>query len=895
MKTAVRRTRSGRGLAAALTLVGLLWNACPAVAAESVKTSDGLTAQAEGLRLEQISLDGCPLASVGVDVMVIDPRTKKPARGFAVNGKWTATRDCLRLDGEVRAPGQEDTVGDLVIRVRGVDLPLSSMEKDVLLLPAKLVSKLPLVSLRADGQDRLALAVPPDRLAVFRFSKTTEGVELRYPFGFTNDASVGLRMRAPFACVLYRTEPRWHFRSALKRYYALFPEPFAPFVRKAGGWFFAAATKDLPNPQHFYYHEGGPAEWDADDQRGLGTYPYQESSSWTISLPGSQLPKSYAEAMARFEELEKQRTPKAWIRQNAFTLDTSVKRSGSRSLLADSENTGAWTGSRQAVVFDKPVNEPIVVRGFSKAEGVAGSRDDSYAIYVDVCYASGGYQFGQCATFSTGTHDWESSEHVIRPAEPVAELRVYCLLRNHTGKAWFDDAHVGPANRAEVNWLVNPGFEEDEKRPDLQYVRDNVCVNSRGEYVVSITDNVSADVGPAQPMNLLRFTLNVDPDLPDSPEKPSVAARQFAYYDRVFREFPSVDGCYIDSVSAWCYRVLNCRRDQWWANDHPFGYDPKTFQVGAHGRFAMTDFLGALQRRYHPQDKAVFTNIHVNLEAFPLYLVSDVPGIESSQFQDPDATFFYRACSYKKPVLLMNFMNLHGLDNREVAQRFHQNAAQWGELPSTGRFVQEAYRLYGDVIHAWMPAIRELAQAGWEPIPLAHGAPIERFPADGAVYFTVRSPDTEPPLILQFDSSALDGLGDAPVAMDAVTLRPLPLQSQAGAWSLPLMAPKGQVTVVRIGSRAVHRRWLLERAQDHLIAAARVRGKSSETPDLATIRQALAHAIQADNETSLSQTHRLLEAALRQPPPEATDLFALSIRRELEQAQAALTALEYLR
>jgi len=76
----------------------------------------------------------------------------------------------------------------------------------------------------------------------------------------------------------------------------------------------------------------------------------------------------------------------------------------------------------------------------------------------------------------------------------------------------------------------------------------------------------------------------------------------------------------------------------------------------------------------------------------------------------------------------MNFMNLHGLDKREAAQRFHQNAAQWGELPSTGRFVQEAYRLDGDVTHAWMPAIRELAETGWEPIPLAHGALVERFP-----------------------------------------------------------------------------------------------------------------------------------------------------------------------
>jgi len=119
----------------------------------------------------------------------------------------------------------------------------------------------------------------------------------------------------------------------------------------------------------------------------------------------------------------------------------------------------------------------------------------------------------------------------------------------------------------------------------------------------------------------------------------------------------------------------------------------------------MTDLLGALQERYHPLGKPIFTNIHVNLDAFPLYLVSDVPGIESSLFNDQDSMFFYRASSYKKPLLLLNFMNLHGLDKRDVAERYHLNAAQWGELPSTGRFVQDAYGLYGDLgadpLHEW--------------------------------------------------------------------------------------------------------------------------------------------------------------------------------------------------
>jgi hypothetical protein len=845
--------------------------------------------------LAGLAIDGLQLAGVSVEVELLDPRTGAPAGdGFSVEGAWQSEGDRLLLDGAVRAEGTDDRVADLVVRVGGVELPLSTMAEDPLLLPKKLLSKLPLVSLRAGGQDRLSLAVPPDKLAVFDFRQEGDAVELRYRFGFTAEAKPSLRRRAPFTCVLYRTDPRWHFRSALARYYEFFPKPFEPFAREQGGWFFAAPTEDLPNPQHFFYHEGGPAGWQEDEARGMGTYPYQESSSYTVGLPGDQLPKSHDEAMARFAELEEQVTPAGWGPQQSFVLDGALSHSGKRSLLADSGDSRNWTGGRQSVMLDPPVTEPLVIRGFSRAEGVGGERNSDYSIYVDVCYASGAYLFGQCATFATGSHDWKQTELVVKPTEPVAELRVYCLLRSHTGKAWFDDLHVGPAADPKVNWVVNPGFEEGEHRKDLQFIRDNVCVDSRGEHVVYITDNVGADVRPETPMNLLRFTLNVDPDVPDSEEHPAVAARQFRYYDDVFESNPGVDGCYIDSVSAWCSRVLNCRREHWPYNDAPFTYDPTTFQVAAHGRFAMQDFLGALQTRYHPKGKAVFTNIHVDLDAFPLYLVSDVPGIESSLFQDQDSLFFYRASSYRKPLLLLNFMNLHGLDNRATGETYHLNAAQWGEFPSTGRFVQEAYRGYGDVTHAYLPAIKELSAAGWQPIPLAEGARVERYGAEGAVYFTVRptKPAAEETLLIA--PEALAALGTELVAFDAVWLNELPLEKRGNDWAIRFAHGADELHLVRIASRPTIPTWLLERARSHAASASRVRGEQSRTPELLAAIESLSQP-QAPTAGALlpqlATCRDKLDGALASITGAADDLFLLSQRREILQARQAVSAL----
>lgn len=862
--------------------------------AQTLTLPDGLAASAEGAALSALSLDGVALKGVSVRMAVLDPASGEPTQGIDLDAAWTVENGALALRGELRAQGREDRVADLVVEVRGAELNLASMATNPLLQPAKLLSKLPLVSLRIGGEDLLALAVPPDAQCIFEFSPAQGAVRLRYRFGFTQDAREELRMRAPFACVLYRTDPRWHFRSALAGYYRLFPEPFEPFIREAGGWFFANEPRNIPDPQHYKYFEGGP--WGLADaaQRGLGTYPYQESSSWTVSLPGSDLPKSYAEAMERFEALAEQENPKGWSPHATCELDTTVFRSGAMSLLAGTGEGGAGAGAKQSVFLEKPSADPILVRGFSRAEGITGVRNNDYSIYVDVCYESGDYLFGQCATFSPGTHDWEQSELVIQPKQPVAELRVYCLVRNRTGKAWFDDLHVGPAGDPAVNWLVNGGFEETEKLPNLQHVRDFVCVNSRGENVVAITDNLSADVGPATPMNLLRFTLNVDPDLPTDETRRSVAARQYAYYDEAFRSHPALAGAYIDSVSAWCYGVLNCRRDHFAANDAPFTYAPGNFRVGAPGRFAMTEFLGSLQDRYHPMGKAIFTNIHVNLDAFPLYLVSDVPGIESSRFQDQDSTFFYRAASLKKPLLLMNFINLHGLDRREVVESFYQNAAQFGELPSTGRFVQEGYKMYGDLAHAWMPAICELASAGWEPIPLATGAQVERFPAEDAVYFTLRAPVTPEACELSIEPAALAGLGLDLVAVDALTLAEVPLVREGEGARIALHHGAERVTVLRVGPRAGIAGWLLGRAREHALDAARVRGNASRTPELAAAAEILGQEPGTSQRQLLEHCgacRTALDAALKSIQGAEDDLFALSARREVLQAQQAIAAL----
>ena len=188
--------------------------------------------------------------------------------------------------------------------------------------------------------------------------------------------------------VLYPTDPRWHFRSALAGYYRLFPDHFRRRTDRHGGWFFANETKNIPNPQHYAFHEGEGSVTE-DHDRNMGMYPYNETGSETIQLTGS-LPANYEEAIRRMDELERQKVPAAWDLLGG-TLDEQGKRSGRYCFRGSiTEPTGGNGFARQFVLLDQPVSEPVVVSGWSRAENIkAPANPKDYSIYVDAAARMG--------------------------------------------------------------------------------------------------------------------------------------------------------------------------------------------------------------------------------------------------------------------------------------------------------------------------------------------------------------------------------------------------------------------------------------------------------------------------------------------------------------------------
>ena len=96
-------------------------------------------------------------------------------------------------------------------------------------------------------------------------------------------------------------------------------------------------------------------------------------------------------------------------------------------------------GIGQTLRLNQKVAAPIVVSGWSRAEGVSGSANGDYAVYCDLALADGNPLWGQVATFAVGSHDWQRARVVISPRAPVTSITVYGLFRGHTGTVWFDD------------------------------------------------------------------------------------------------------------------------------------------------------------------------------------------------------------------------------------------------------------------------------------------------------------------------------------------------------------------------------------------------------------------------------------------------------------------------
>ncbi|BDI32067.1 hypothetical protein CCAX7_41180 [Capsulimonas corticalis] len=132
-----------------------------------------------------------------------------------------------------------------------------------------------------------------------------------------------------------------------------------------------------------------------------------------------------------------------------YAMDAKGGRLGGAGIRCENHDLSAVSGAFQTVTLNQTTPAPVVISGWSKAEGVSGAPGGDYALYVDLTYADGTNLWGQISEFETGTHGWSRRSITFMPHKALKSLNVYALFRYHTGVAWFDDfdVHTTPMDK----------------------------------------------------------------------------------------------------------------------------------------------------------------------------------------------------------------------------------------------------------------------------------------------------------------------------------------------------------------------------------------------------------------------------------------------------------------
>ncbi|HPD16851.1 MAG TPA: hypothetical protein PLE19_18040 [Planctomycetota bacterium] len=168
--------------------------------------------------------------------------------------------------------------------------------------------------------------------------------------------------------------------------------------------------------------------------------------------------------------------PDRWV-----AWQKGFERDGDAFVCDNGADKAVQRGASQTVELNQKSPQPIVAAAWSKAEGVGGSPDQDYSVYLDLVYADGSPLWGQTANFAVGTHDWERREVLVLPEKPVKTLTMHLLLRRHAGKAWFrtpelhevktpDGACLFDGVPVVVKAVRNEGFQVRDVAADSDFV-----------------------------------------------------------------------------------------------------------------------------------------------------------------------------------------------------------------------------------------------------------------------------------------------------------------------------------------------------------------------------------------------------------------------------------------
>jgi hypothetical protein len=290
------------------------------------------------------------------------------------------------------------------------------------------------------------------------------------------------------------------------------------------------------------------------------------------------------------------------------------------------------------------------------------------------------------------------------------------------------------------------------------------------------------------------WSLNVSPKLPGSATGATIQWTS-QMRDKLYNNNPKgeLDGEYLDSIEGYVTANLNFDRDHFKYVEAPLTFATSTRTPAQHKALAVYDFARTQSQSVHEIGKLMFANsVPYRFTFLTPWL--DVMGTEANWLPngewrpDDDAVMsLRRTMSGGKPYLLLQNTNYDQFKPPHV-EKYMQQALFYGMFP--GFFSLDAatnpywlnpawYNRDRPLFKKYMPIIKPVAEAGWQPVTLATSDNphvwIERFGEVGQpVYLTVRNNGDTP----QTAKITLQKpLGVKTTARDLVANKPVPLQN----------------------------------------------------------------------------------------------------------------------
>lgn len=486
-------------------------------------------------------------------------------------------------------------------------------------------------------------------------------------------------------------------------------------------------------------YQNGSNSWGHAVGFSAGTHPWEQRELVFIpeapikSVKLHTLLRAERTGRAWFDDLELKEIPEALARNilpspwesfdGGYAVDSKHPHEGAHSIRVDRKVMEPPGGALQRVQIGQTEAAPLAIRGWSRMSGAGVSQADSdYAIHADIIFADGTADFGVMVPFES-SENWRIAERMYQPEKPVQSINLHVVFRGaHTGTVWFDDLSVTDAGSGR-EYVEDGGFER--------------------------TGSAGREEELAKYPNRLR-----DASFSVSP----VELR--------------ADGMYLDSMEGWANR-LNFRREHFSSVDVPLTYETGSGRTAIFNLFSIFEFTKTMRDYLHENDRLLMGN-WVLIDYPFLGGLLDVPGKEvhwlnsHNQFQaDSDAVMLYRRMlSGKKPYpLLLNVKFQHFTS--EMMRKYFERSLFYAFYP--GMFSHDAstnpyfenpsnYERDRDLFLRFIPLIRELSFAGWEPLTHAVSSNpkilVERYGSDPAsgLYFA-----------LHYDG---EGWGEAQIEID---------------------------------------------------------------------------------------------------------------------------------